>query len=559
MKELNNAIRKHALLNAIEHEGTANPQAVLGKLIAEDPELRKDIQKIMKDIQAVVKEVNLLSLQKQKEVAEDLGAKKVEKKVREPEELSDLPNAVKGKVVMRLAPYPSGPLHIGNARMVILNDEYVKRYKGKLFLVIDDTIGSEEKFVLKDGYEMILDGLKWLGVRYHKKFYKSDRLKYFYKFAEELIRKELAYVCECESDVLRKNRLEGTECEHRSQGAKTNLKKWKMMLSGKFGEGKAALRLKTDMKDPNPAFRDRVLLRIVERKHPRVGTKYRVWPLLEFSWAVDDHLLGITHVLRGKDLVMEDLMEKYIWKKLGWNSTVFIHYGLLNVEEAKSKISKSEARRNIESGIYSGWDDPRTWSLQSLRRRGIQPEAVRQFILNMGMSEADVTVPAEILYSENRKIIDKKANRYFAVLNPEIIEIVNASKKKVATPPLHPDFPRRGRRKIPVNGSKVFIEREDLQKFSNQNVGLINLFSVKLGKKAEFVSDEIRFEDQKLHWVSEPNVKIRIVMPDGSAREGIGEPGMAKLKEGELIQLVRIGFCRVDKVNKGIVLYYAHK
>ena len=96
------------------------------------------------------------------------------------------------------------------------------------------------------------------------------------------------------------------------------MEEWERMLSGEYSEGEAAVRLKTDMKDPDLAFRDRVLLRISERPHPRVGTKYRVWPMLEFSWAVDDHLLGITHVLRGKDLMMEDKMERFMWKLLGW-------------------------------------------------------------------------------------------------------------------------------------------------------------------------------------------------------------------------------------------------
>lgn len=551
-------IRKHALLNAVEFDGKAYFQSVLGKVLAENPKLKPEIKKIIPSIRKVVEEVNTLTLEEQKTEIEKLQIKaKVEKKYEI--KLPDLPNAKIGKTVMRLAPYPSGPLHIGNARMAILNDEYTKRYKGKLFLIIDDTIGSEEKFVLKDAYNMIFDGLKWLGIKYHKIFYKSDRMKFFYKFAEELIRKNLVYVCECNTEILRRNRSEGIACKHRSQDSKENLKMWKKMLAGKYKEGGAALRLKTSMNDPNPAFRDRVLLRIVNREHPRIGKKFKVWPLLEFSWAIDDHLLGMTHVLRGKDLVMEDMMEKYIWKQLGWNSTVFIHYGLLNVEEAKSKISKTEARKNIESGVYTGWDDPRTWSLQALRRRGIQPEAIRQFVINMGLSEADVTVPAEILYSENRKIIDSKANRYFSILNPVKIKITGAPKMKEAELPLHPDFPKHGKRKIPLNFEKMYVEKEDLDKFMNQEIGLINLFSIKLAKNAEFVSKNVKFESQKLHWLSEPNVKIKIVMPDGSMKEGIGEPGMMKLKKDELIQLVRIGFFRVDKVNKDIVLYYAHK
>src|SRR3989304_413678 len=165
----------------------------------------------------------------------------------------------------------------------------------------------------------------------------------------------------------------GIECSHRNQSVIENLKKWNGMLSGKYREGGAVLRLKTDMKYPNPAFRDRVLLRVVGREHPRVGKKYRVWPMLEFSWKPDDHLLGITHILRGKDLAMEDMMEEFIWSKLGIKKPEFIHYGMLSIKEAK--LSKTGTRIAIEKGEYSGWDDPRTWSLQSLRKRGIRPDA----------------------------------------------------------------------------------------------------------------------------------------------------------------------------------------
>ncbi|MFH8132449.1 MAG: glutamate--tRNA ligase family protein, partial [Candidatus Aenigmatarchaeota archaeon] len=144
---MENEILKHCLINAVKYGGKAKVDAVLGKILAEKPELKDRRKELVEKIKKIVKEVNSLSLEEQKKKLEELGVE-IEKPKVEKKELPPLPNAEVGKVVMRLAPYPSGPLHIGNARMVILNDEYVKRYKGKLFLVIDDTIGSEEKFVL---------------------------------------------------------------------------------------------------------------------------------------------------------------------------------------------------------------------------------------------------------------------------------------------------------------------------------------------------------------------------------------------------------------------------
>src|SRR3989338_8712398 len=302
---MKDVILKHCLLNAVQHEGKANFQAVLSKILGESPKLKSDIKMLAIEIQKVLDEINSWSLEKQKNEVEKLNII-IENKPHHKEErvLPDLSNVEKN-IIMRMAPFPSGPLHIGNARMAILNDEYVKKYHGKLFLVIDDTIGSEEKIPISEAYGMIKNGLKWLGIKWNKVFYKSARLEIFYKYAKKMLEINVAYVCECPTDKLRKNRRDGTECYCRSNDAKTNIEKWEMMLKGGYKEGEAIVRLKTDMNHENPAFRDRVLLRISNREHPRVGNKYKVWPMLEFSWAIDDYLLKITHVIRGKELMME--------------------------------------------------------------------------------------------------------------------------------------------------------------------------------------------------------------------------------------------------------------
>src|SRR5438876_490662 len=339
-----------------------------------------------------------------------------------PKELPPLPNAVDGKVVLRLAPYPSGPLHIGNARAFVLNDAYAKKYHGKLLLVFDDTIGSEDKPLLPEAFDQVREGLDWAGVEFHEVLYKSDRIPLHYEWAEKLLSTGEAYVCECDAETLRKNREAMKACVHRIQSVDETIAMWKAMLAGEYAEGEAVVRLRTAMADPNPAFRDRVLFRIAERDHPRVGDRYRVWPMLEFSWAVDDSLLGVTHVLRGKDLVMEDQMETRIWDIRGiGRRPEFVHFGILRFKDLE--LSKSRYRKEIAAGHLTGIDDPRTWSLQSLRRRGIRPAALREFVLSFGLSLNDIEVPAETLYAENRKMIDKDANRYFFVPDPVAVEI----------------------------------------------------------------------------------------------------------------------------------------
>jgi len=545
---------KYALLNAKQY-GKASFDAVIKRVLAEIPEAKKEIKNLIKVVENVVNEVNSLSKEEIEKRILEMSIVEVKREERK-EPLPELPEAEYGKFVMRLAPFPSGPLHIGNARMAILNDYYVKRYNGKLILFYDDTIGSEEKPIDKDAYELIRDGLDWLGIKYHEVMYKSDRLEIYYKYAEELIKMGKAYVCTCSKEEIQKNRRVGIECSCRNRSIEENLRLFKEMLDGKIEEGKAVVRLKTDMKHSNPAFRDRVLLRIAEREHPRVGKKYRVWPMLEFSWAIDDYLIGTTHILRGKELIIEDMMEEYIWNIFGWRKAKFIHYGLLRLKEEGAKLSKSKTRKMIERGEIKGWDDPRTWSLQSLRKRGFQPEAIRNFILKLGLSEADITMPIDILYAENRKIIDKIADRYFAVLNPIRIKL-NYDVRKISIK-YHPDFPERGTREISVNPNEIYVEKEDFEKLKGENVVLIGMFTVRLDETSEFVSYEILEETPKIHWISVPNVKIKIVMPNGNEIEALAEESVKSLKEGDIVQFYRVGFCRLDS-KKDMTFYFAHK
>jgi glutamyl-tRNA synthetase len=547
-------IVRHALINAIQHNGHAEFKAVLGRIIAENPQLRSRIKELIPQIQSVINEINSLGLEKQLTQVQALGITIEKKEV--PQGLPELPQAKMGKVVMRLAPYPSGPLHIGNARMVLLNDEYVKRYHGKLWLVMDDTIGSQDKHVIPDAYSLIFDGLQWLGVKHSEPIFKSDRLEIFYEYAKRLIIENHAYVCDCPHATMTRNRASGTECLCRDLSIEENLARWNGMLEGVYREGGAVVRLKTDMQHPNPAFRDRVLLRISERKHPRVGTQYRVWPLLEFSWAIDDHLLGVTHILRGKDLIIEDLMEKDIWQKLRWNAPEFIHYGMLRIKEAK--LSKSAVRRAIEQGKMKNWDDPQTWSLQALRKRGIHPDAIRAFIVKMGLSMNDVNLPADILYAENRKIIDSSANRYFTIMNPTPIILNDEVNRNHVYAPRHPEFPEKGQREIPVK-KVIYIDQRDWRKHKGETVRLMNYCTIQLNETADKVIQDQDVKHPIIQWVSEPHMRIQIVMPDGSIHQAIAEPMIQEVTDGEVVQLIRIGFCGANWDEGRLTFYFAHR
>lgn len=552
-------IEAYALANALAHEGKAQVGAVLPKLFQEGLQ-KEHIKEVMPSIQQVVKKVNSMKLEEQQKKFQEL--ENLVKKREEREGLISLPNAQQGKVVMRFAPFPSGPLHIGNAKPAILNDEYCKMYKGKLLLVIDDTIGSEEKTIDKDAYDLIPESLEWLKVKYTKPIiYKSDRLNLYYSYAEQMIRKKKAYVCFCDAETLHKNREKGIECEHRKYDVIKNLEEWNNMLDYDYKPGQATLRIKTDMKHKNPAFRDRVLFRITDRAHPKTGKKFRVWPMLEFSWAIDDHMLGVTHVLRGKDLMMESEMEKYIWDIFSWKHPELIHSGLVQIEGAK--ISKSKSQKEVAQGVYGGWDDPRTWSLQSLARRGIKPEALRAFCLSLGLTQTEATVPVESLYKENKKFVES-SNRFFFVANPIKITVKSAPRVKTKVP-LHPDHAERGCRDFDTYDSFYIPERDYkiIEKEKGKVFRLMHLFNFIKNTHFKFVSKEhdIKLEAKMLHWlpVVKEVVKTEVIMPDGTTVKGLAEPMIREMKIGDVCQFERFGFVRCDEKKKDkMVFWFAH-
>lgn len=559
---MDDLIRKYAARNAKKH-GNAQKDAVIGKVFADNPELKENAGEVVQRAGAIIDEVNALS---DDELDELLDQYEYEDDKEDDQGLPDLPDVdEENGVVMRMAPFPSGMLHIGNARMAVLNDEYVKRYGGKLYLVIDDTAGSEEKKPILDAYEQIPNDLEWLGVDFDEILYKSDRMEQFYEYAEQFLEEGWAYVCTCDADTLRENRRSGEACGHRDQDPDTNLAKWEDMLAGEYSQGEAVVRLKTDMQHKDPAFRDRVLLRVSELDHPKVGTEYPVWPMLEFSWAIDDHELGMTHIIRGSDLVMEDKMEQYMWDLLGWDHPEIVHHGLLHIEGIK--ISTSQSRHKIADGEYTGWKDPRTWSLMSLRKRGIQPEAIRSFVKSFGMSNNTVRVPVDTLYTENRRVIDPEADRYFFIEDPTKMAVTGVDEAKTAKLDRHPEHPDRGQREITVTPddgvASIMIEEKDFE--PGTELRLKDLYNIRIEDdgSVEKIGGGLDYaRDNKLgiiQWLPvDAHKECSIIMPDGTRKNGFCEENLDTADH--VIQFIRFGFCRVDAVEgEDVLCYFTHQ
>lgn len=577
--ELRELIRKAALLNAIQHEGKAQAGPIVGKIIGEKQELKTKVKELSALISTVVAEVNSLSADEQKRIVEEKWPEALKKeKVEEQKRLPALPNAGKyAQVVTRFSPNPDCVLHLGSARAIILSHEYARIYKGKFILRFEDTDPKAKKPAL-EFYDRIREDLEWLGCKIDEEYIQSDRLPIYYEYTEKLLREGNAYVCTCQPEQFREQSLASKSCSCRSLPVAEQLERWRRMLDGGYAEGEAVVRVKTDLDHPNPAVRDWPALRIIDTDkypHPRVGNKYRVWPLYNLAAGLDDHLLGITHIIRGKEHLTNKVRQEYMYKHLGWAYPEAIHYGRLKITGAF--LSKSKIVQGIRDGSYKGWDDPRLATFAALRKRGITPEAIKKMIVDVGPKTADVTLSWENLYAYNRKILDSQSNRYFFVAEPIELKVKGVPKVFTAKLPLHPEQPERGFREYtvtPIGEEQAVIFWITKKDAGNAEAGkvirLMELFNVKI-EQAKLYSVEAVFASaaykearkekaQLIHWIPvNGDVPCQVVMPDATVNEGIAESACERLKPNTVIQFERFGFVHITEVAPKLTAYYSHK
>jgi len=557
---LEDLVRKFALQNAILHNGKADEGAVIGKVIAARPELKSEIKDVMKVIKSIVAEVNALTLNQQKKMLEEKAPELLEKKVIKKAELPDLPKVEK-KTVMRFAPGPSGPLHIGHTRAAILNDEYVKRYSGKYLIRLEDTNPMN---IDPEAYESIIDDLKWLEIEFHEVVIQSDRFEIYYEHAKKLLELGKAYICTCDVEDWRNAKLKKKPCPHRNQEPEKQQEMWERMLRGDFKEQEASLVVKTDLNHPNPAVRDFVGFRVVNEPHPRTDEKYCVYPLYNFSVAIDDYLMGMTHVLRGKDHLNNTYRQQFIFDHFGWKKPTYIHYGLVQIVDTTLKTTL--IKNGIKKGEFTGWDDIKLATLKTLAKRGIEPEAIRRYWIESGIKEVDIQFSWDTLFAFNKDIVDDVANRYFFVWDPKELKIVGINSLE-GHAPLHPDHPDRGIRKTIVEGKEglsIFVTQDDMARAEiGEKIRLKDLCNIKLltEKEAKYIGNDLSIlkEGVKIiHWVKEDAVPTKLLMPDGTVKEGICEH-ILKEDIGKVVQFERLGFVRVKEIDGKYEAYFAHR
>ncbi|MBI4174238.1 MAG: glutamate--tRNA ligase [Candidatus Aenigmarchaeota archaeon] len=545
---MDDLIRKYVLINALEHDGAAQPKSVLGKLLSENPEMRNRVQQLTGDIEAAVRELNRLSLSQQRAELDKLGGYTPVKRV----ERKGLPDLDLGRerFVVRFAPNPDGALHVGNSRPAILCDEYAKKYRGKFILRFDDT-DPKIKTPEKRFYKWIREDLKWLKIKVNQEVVASRRLAVYYKHAEDLVRLNAAYVCTC-GESWKKLKNSGRACACRSLDSKTNMRRWKKMLSHSYKEGQAVLRIKTDLDAKNPAVREWPAFRIVDKpSHPLA--KKHVWPLYNFASAIDDHLMNVTHIFRGQEHSTNEVKQRYLYQHMGWNYPVVVTLGRLSMNDMV--LSKSQIREGIIRKKFSGWDDPKLGTLQALRRRGFQADAIRQIIVDIGPKPSDITISFENLAAYNRKLVDKVADRFFFIPNPKRIA-VKGLKIKAVKVPLHPEE-KHGYRSFALSNT-FFIDNKDFDAYKGLEVRLKDLCNIKLANISEFTSTELKAVP-KIQWVPARHLSVRVITSRGEIK-GYAETNLAKVKPGTVVQFERFGFVRVEKTGRtNIIAVFSHE
>jgi glutamyl-tRNA synthetase len=420
-----------------------------------------------------------------------------------------------------------------------------------------------------------------LGIKFDSEYYASDNIPKIYSYAKKLILEGKAYACSCDHDTLEKNRFTGIECDHRSTDTKTNAQKFDEMLEGKYDEGKMAVRFKGDMKADNTTLRDPTILRIKRTIHYRQGDKYIVWPTYHFNTPIMDSIHGVSDVIRDTNYELSNTLYYDILGAVGLKVPRVHLEARLNI---KGNItSKRTVQKLIKEGHLSGYDDPRLVTLRALRNRGVQPKAIKDFALRSGMSRVRSTMDISLLLSENKKVVDGTAKRLFYVDNPVEIMIDNMASinNKGIDIPLHPSNKALGQRTVALS-DHIYICTDDYKNFTDNGGLLLKGFATLKPSQSKVDSDgrihaivdsNIDKKYAAVQWVSGENpIKTRVLIPLPPVKEdgefdndslkysdGYAEAYADTLKDGDIVQFERFGFCSKHSNERGPYFIFLSK
>jgi len=567
--EIIQAVRKYALQNAVEYNGEGQAGSVLGRLLSEMKELRPKARELRGLVQLLVDEANeiasLEGVDAVRKLLEDTNPEALHReKQKKRTGLPELPNGVDGEATLRFAPNPNGPLTLGHSRGVVINSELAKINRGRVVLRFDDT-DTKVKPPEPTAYAQIEEEYEWIsGKKADVVIRASDRMPIYLEYAEKMISEGFGYSCSCSAQSFKTLRDNKDECPCRDNDVSLNLDLWKSMVSGKIPEGEAVIRVKTSLDLPNPALRDWPALRIQHTPHPMVGEKYKVWPLLDFQSAIEDHLQGVTHIVRGKDLMDSTRKQTILYGHFGWDYPETLYWGRVKVLEFGG-FSTSGMRMDISEGKYSGWDDPRLPTISSLRKRGFSPEAIREFWLELGLTQKDISIPMQSIEAKNSSTIDSGSERRSFVRGPiEMkIKIPDAVENYVAevSVPKHPDGTISGMREWGAISERIYLEGDDIDVVDIRLKGFADVKIV--DGVAEVISNERTDRRTIAHWLP-LEISREAVLEIPQMDEILKVSGVIEdyeLVEGMVVQLERIGFAKIREIpnNGAIVMSWLHR
>jgi glutaminyl-tRNA synthetase len=431
-----------------------------------------------------------------------------------------------GKVATRFPPEPNGYLHIGHAKSICLNFGLARDYKGTCNLRFDDTNPAKEDVEYVDS---IQEDVKWLGFEWANKHFASDYFEKIYDYAVQLIQLGKAYVDDLTPEQMREYRgtptVPGRNSPFRDRSVPENLDLFARMRKGEFADGSKVLRAKIDMASPNFNLRDPALYRIRRAHHHRTGDEWCIYPMYDYAHPISDMIEGITHSIC--TLEFEDHRPFYDWLLDTLKTPCHpqqIEFSRLNIDF--TVMSKRKLLDLVVGKHVQGWDDPRMPTIQGMRRRGLTPEAIRDFCERVGVTKKDSCIEFGMLETCVREDLDKRAPRVMGVLRPLRVVIDNYPEGKTEEfdVPNHPNKPEMGTRKVPF-GRVIYVEQEDFMenppnKFFRLGPGReVRLRSAYFIKCESFVKDPATGQVTELHCTYDPATRGGNA-PDGRKVKG---------------------------------------
>ncbi|XP_050434047.1 bifunctional glutamate/proline--tRNA ligase-like isoform X18 [Adelges cooleyi] len=381
----------------------------------------------------------------------------------------ELPGAELGKVVVRFPPEASGYLHIGHAKAALLNQYYQEQFKGRLIMRFDDTNPAKEK---EDYEKVILEDVKLLEIKPDVFSYTSNYFDKMISLCEQMLKKGMAYVDDTDPETMKQEREKRIESKNRNNSVDKNVKLWNEMLSATPTGLKCCVRAKIDMLSDNGCMRDPAIYRCKPETHPRTGNKYKVYPTYDFACPIVDSLEGVTHALRTTEYADRD--QQYYWfcDALELNPRPYVwSYSRLNM--TNTVLSKRKLTWFVDEGLVDGWDDPRMPTVRGVLRRGMQVEALRQFIIAQGSSRTVVTMEWDKIWSINKRIVDPVAPRHTTVeLNASVPVYVEDVKEPyvIKNVQRHPKNPDLGTKDVWITPT-LLIDYVDAEGLASSGVG----------------------------------------------------------------------------------------